>query len=162
MRFRTTFTCIFLASQMGASAISADRFCFSCLDTCVPSCIARYCCDDYCPKKEACACAPLKFCCDDYCMKKEPCVCVPLKWCCDDYSSKCLPKIYCPPRCEQLKCGPHVQTACGDTTQVSCDHYADASAPQLGQPKSDARADSSLRAKLRQVSVRLPVVHTEQ
>ena len=72
----------------------------------VPDCVGKWCCDDYCGKKEPCVCAPLRFCCDDYRPKQEPCVGASLNFCCDDYCRKCPPRVGSPPLFELLKCGP--------------------------------------------------------
>ena len=74
------------------------------LGACVPDCIGKWCCDDYCPKKQPHICVSIDSCCDDYCSKKEPCVCAPLDFCCDDYLRKCLPRVCSPPMCGSLKC----------------------------------------------------------
>ena len=79
------------------------------LGGCRVDCVRKWCCDDYCPKKEPSVCVPLKYACDDYCPKQEPCVCVPLKFCGDDYCQKCLPPV-CLPNRQPLKCVPACRT----------------------------------------------------
>ena len=69
--------------------------------TCVPDCVRKYCCDDYCSKIVPCTRGVKTKCCDNYSGKPTPCV---REVCtvCNDYCSKCSPKVSCPAR--DLKC----------------------------------------------------------
>jgi hypothetical protein len=110
----------------------------------VPDCVGKWCCDDYCPKKEPCVCAPLAFCCDDYCPKKEPCVCTPLNFCCDDYCRKCLPKVCFPPLCDYLQCRP--ASCCASSASGSpCDCLATTS--NKGEKVNRSSSDTKVVAR---------------
>jgi hypothetical protein len=113
---------VILTSSLWCSTAMAGDLLHSLIGCGVPDCVGKWCCDDYCGKKEPCVCVPLSFCCDDYCPKKEPCVCVPLNFCCDDYCPKCPPKACSPPLCENLKCNPpRVCASCTAGSASSCD-----------------------------------------
>jgi hypothetical protein len=135
----------------------------------VPDCVGKWCCDDYCGKREPCVCAPLSFCCDDYCPKKEPCVGAPLNFCCDDYRCKCLPRVCSPPLFEFLKCGPpKCSASCAPGGHLPRDRCVTEAATDAGRnaalassgiaadppnPKDHARDKASFP---RRVSLRLP------
>jgi hypothetical protein len=77
------------------------------LGVCVPDCIKKRCCDDYCAKPEPKACCAKISCCDNYCAKPEPCLKCVKKFCCDDYCRKPIPCAKCPPcNGDKLKCSP--------------------------------------------------------
>lgn len=166
MQFRIAMSCIFFVGCAGTTAFGNDFFGSHWLDSCVPDCIRKYCCDDYCPKKEPCVCAPLCFRCDDYCPKRLPCVCAPLSYRCDDYCPKCLPKVCCAPNCQHLQCGPPRCGQCnsGCSTSGNCCELAknpgsknarvhDDKAAEPARPKSLPQPKASL---LRWVSISRP------
>ena len=99
-----TLAC-FLSGAICSSTLAGDPM-FHLVTSCVPDCVGKWCCPDYCPKDEPCFCKSIKYCCDDYCPKQEPCVCAPLRFCCDDYCPKCPPAPCGHTSCESLKCGP--------------------------------------------------------
>lgn len=78
-------------------------------EPCLPNCVGKYCCDDYCSKCAPQVCPKLCFQCDDYCRKPIPCA-RPIKcFGCDDYCGKPF-QLCCPPKCD-FKCYPHLGRA---------------------------------------------------
>lgn len=74
---------------------------------CWPSCVGKFCCDDYCGKPLPCAVAANCFECVDYCAKPLPCL--PARkaaFCCNDFCPKPLPPIRCP-NAKNLRCVPN-------------------------------------------------------
>jgi hypothetical protein len=78
---------------------------------CVPDCVKKRCCDDYCSKSiPKTPCAKMS-CCDNYCAKPVPCPKCIKKSCCDDYCRKPLPCAKCPPGgADKLKCSASMCT----------------------------------------------------
>lgn len=74
-------------------------------DICVPDCIRKWCCDDYCCKPIPCPVPVTCFGCDCYQPKPLPCPVNVTCFRCDDYCSKPYPCILCPPS-HYLKCAP--------------------------------------------------------
>jgi hypothetical protein len=95
-----------------------------------PNCVAKTCCDDYCPKPMPRVCKNGRFCCDNYCPKPEPCARPVCCCCCDNYCRKPLPPIQCP-------CSPHL--SCGAPAR---------NMPNCGSFQSAGRTESSTHQAL--------------
>ena len=76
--------------------VKADNLYDMLFSNCVPNCIKRKQCDDYCPKGLPYAKPICDGQCDDYCTKPLPCARPTCATSCDDYCAKPIPKICCP------------------------------------------------------------------
>ncbi len=85
---------------------------------CIPDCIRKWCCDDYCPKPIPCPVNLKCFGCDCYQAKCAPCPVGVKCFRCDDYCPKPLPCIFCPPNCH-LKCAPPLRYPSPERVVVS-------------------------------------------
>lgn len=72
---------------------------------CIPDCIRKWCCDDYCPKPFPCPVDVKCFLCDDYDPKRQPCPIDVNRFGCDDYCPKPF-SFHCCPSSRELKCAP--------------------------------------------------------
>ena len=157
MRPPTAMACVLFILGVHTTSFAVDLFDSHRHKSCVPDCIRKYCCDDYCPKAEPWVCAPLRFCCDDYCAKQQPRICAPLNFCCDDYCSKCPPSLCCSPLWQNLQCTP--MRNCSSPGCTSCDAYAAAkeskSQPVVARSSASKDKDRSRKNIIRQASGRV-------
>jgi hypothetical protein len=80
---------------------------FSSHTKCWPSCVGKFCCDDYCGKPLPCAVAVKCFDCPDYCAKPLPCPpSGKMGFCCDDFCPKPFPPV-CRVSAKNLSCIPN-------------------------------------------------------
>ena len=95
-----------IALSLCGSTMAGDYWGNLCgIKACIPDCVKKWCCDDYCPKPEPCVRPVTCFTCPDYCPKPEPCVCPVTCFCCPDYCPKPLPCLSCCPPTPGLTCG---------------------------------------------------------
>lgn len=89
---------------------------FSGQTKCRPSCVGKFCCDDYCGKPLPCSVRAHCFECVDYCAKPLPCP--PARktaFCYDDFCPKPLPPI-CWTSAKNLRCVPSRLPPIGQST----------------------------------------------
>jgi hypothetical protein len=101
---RNTLAMLLAFGFLSTSPVAAKEGSLFDFGACLPNCISKYCCDDYCPKPVPEVRKNCRYSCDDYFPKPLPCARPVRCFRCDDYCPKPLPPIHCP--CNQgLSCG---------------------------------------------------------